>query len=140
MGKYTSYVKKAPRAPRGVVHPVMRGIGCIMIVIVPILAYGISLFAVDYAVNHGWPIPPTWLQPPTFPPLLLRLQGMQSLLGFLQTQPRFIAHLAFTVAITVLIGGVLSIIFGYFYQIFGPPRYGPTDVPPPRVKVKPYKR
>jgi hypothetical protein len=140
MGKYSSYVRKAPRPPRGVVHPVMRGIGCIMIVVVPILAYGISLFAVDYAIGQGWPIPPGWLQAPTFPPLLLRLQGVANLLGFLQTQPRLIAHLVFTAAISLVIGGVMSIVFGYFYQIFGPSRYGPTDVPPPKVKPRPYKR
>jgi hypothetical protein len=35
---------------------------------------------------------------------------------------------------------VMSVIYGYIYTIFGPPRYGPTDAPPPRVKAKPYKR
>jgi hypothetical protein len=35
---------------------------------------------------------------------------------------------------------VMSVIYGYIYQIFGPPRYGPTDAPPPKVKAKPYKR
>ena len=140
MGKYSSYVRKKEVPRNRGVHPVMRGIGCIMIVVVPILAYGASLLLVEYGVNNGWPIPPAWLQPPVFPPLLLRLQGFSNLLGFLQSQPRFIAHLVFTVAITVVIGGVMAVLFGYIYTLFGPPRYGPTDAPPPRVKAKPYKR
>lgn len=140
MGKYSTYARRPPRPPRGVVHPVMRGIGCIMIVVIPILAYGLSVLVVDYAVRSGWPIPPEWLAPPNFPPLLLRLRGVAGLLAFFQTQPRLIAHLVFTVAISVVIGGLMAVIFGYIYQIFGPPRYGPTDAPPPKVKPKPYKR
>jgi len=140
MGKYSSHARQAPQPKRGVVHPVMRGIGCLMIVIVPILAYGISVLLVNYGASHGWPIPPDWLGTPTFHPLLWRLSGVAAMLAFLQTQTNLIANVVFTIALTVVIGGVMSVIYGYIYTIFGPPRYGPTDVPPPRVKAKPYKR
>jgi len=122
------------------VHPVMRGIGCIMIVAVPILAYGIAVLLVNYGAARGWLIPPGWLGQPTFHPLLWRLQGLNVVLNFLQTQNNLTANLVFAVAITVVIGGIMSMIYGYIYSIFGPPRYGPTDEPPPRVKPKPYKR
>jgi len=140
MGKYTSHVKQAPKRERGVVHPLMRGIGCIMIMVVPILAYGASVLLVNYGVGHGWPIPPTWLGAPTFPPLLWRLQGIAVVLAFLQAQNNLIANIIFTIAVTVLIGGIMSMIYGYIYTLFGPPRYGPTDSPPDRVKVKKYTR
>ena len=140
MGKYSSHARQAPRPKRGVVHPVMRGIGCLMIVIVPILAYGISILLVNYGVSKGWPIPPDWLGTPTFHPLLSRLSGVATVLAFLRTQNNLIANVIFAIAITVVIGGVMSVIYGYIYTIFGPPRYGPTDAPPPRVKAKPYKR
>ena len=140
MGKYSSHARQAPKPARGVVHPVMRGIGCLMIVIVPILAYGISVILVNYGVSHGWPIPPDWLGTPKFHPLLWRLSGVATVLAFLQTQTNLVANVVFTIALTVVIGGVMSVIYGYIYTIFGPPRYGPTDAPPPRVKAKPYKR
>jgi len=140
MGKYSSHARQAPKPTRGVVHPVMRGIGCLMIVIVPILAYGISVLLVNYGVSNGWPIPPDWLGTPKFHPLLWRLSGVATILTFLQTQTNLIANVIFAIALTVLIGGVMSVIYGYIYTIFGPPRYGPTDAPPPRVKAKPYKR
>lgn len=140
MGKYSSHARQAPRPPRGVVHPVMRGIGCLMIVIVPILAYGLSVLLVNYGASKGWPIPPDWMGTPAFHPLLWRLSGVAAILAFLQTQTNLIANVIFAIAITVVIGGVMSVIYGYIYSIFGPPRYGPTDAPPPRVKVKPYKR
>jgi len=70
MGKYSSYSRpQQPPRPKGV-HPIMRGIGCIMIVVVPILAYGISALLVNYGVARGWPIPKEWLGLPTIHPFL----------------------------------------------------------------------
>jgi len=39
-------------------------------------------------------------------------------------------ELFFTVIFMVLGFGLLSIIYGVFYRLLGPPRYGPLDVPP----------
>jgi hypothetical protein len=140
MTKYTSY-NRTPSKPRNVgVHPVMRGIGCIMIVVVPILAYGLAVLLVNYGATHGWPIPPGWFGTPTFHPLLWRLQGLQPVLQFLQAQNNLQANIIFAIALTVLIGGIMSVIYGYTYTLFGPPRYGPQDAPPIRIKVKRYKR
>ena len=141
MGKYSSANRQAPK-PRDLgVHPVMRGIGCIMMVVVPILAYGIYVLLVNYGQKQGWPIPPTWFGPPDIHPLLWKLQGLRPILEFLQTQNNLEANLIFTVAITVVIGGIMSMIYGYVYSIFGPPRYGPQDAPPIRgARVKRYKR
>ena len=141
MGKYSSYSRKkeAPRRQTGV-HPVMRGIGCIMMVIVPIIAYGVALLLVDYGLRQNWPIPRSWLGHPTIPPFLLTLQGLRPILDFLAVQNNLIATLVFTVVIIIVIGSLMSILYGYVYTLFGPPRYGPMDAPPIRVKVKRYKR
>jgi hypothetical protein len=140
MGKYTTHSRQAPK-PRIVgVHPVMRGIGCIMMVVVPILAYGSALLLIDYGIQKGWPIPPDWLRPITVPPFLLGLKGLAPIWNILLRQDNFIAVVVFTIAILVLIGGIMSILYGYIYTIFGPPRYGPQDAPPIRTKVKRYKR
>ncbi len=140
MGKYSSYSRPKPKPNLNVVHPVMRGIGCIMIIVVPILAYGISVLLVNYGGTHGWPIPPDWFGQPTMPPLLWKLQGLQTILYFLQAQNNLKANVIFTIALIVVIGGIMSMIYGYMYTLFGPPRYGPQDEPPIRVKVKRYRR
>jgi hypothetical protein len=140
MGKYTSYVRQQPK-PRNVgVHPVMRGIGCIMLVVIPILAYGVSIILVNYATTRGWPIPPSWYGRPVFPEILWNVQGLRPILQFLQAQNNLIANLIFALVITIVLFGIMAIIYGYLYSIFGPPRYGPQDAPPIRVKVKRYKR
>lgn len=140
MGKYTSMSRKreVPRDPG--VNPVMRGIGCIFIALVPPLAYGVSALLIPILVNNGVPIPPNWLGTPQFHPLLWRLSGLAVVLNFLSAQTNLVANLIFTVAISIVVGGIMSIIFGYIYKMFGPSRYGPLDVPPPRIKVKRYKR
>lgn len=141
MGRYTSYQQQKARAQRGQVHPVMRGIGCILFVIVPIIAYGTAVILVNYGARSGWPIPPNWLGTPTIPPLLLRLQGLRPIFDFLISQTNLTANLIFAIAITVVIFGIMSMIYGFMFRIMGPPQYGPTDAPPIRgVKVKRYKR
>jgi len=140
MGKYTSQSRQREVPRNRGVHPVMRGIGCLMIVIVPILAYGVSVILVNIGIQSGWPIPPDWLGKPTLSPLLWKLSGLAVILGFLEAQPNLIANIVFTIAITIVIGGIMSILYGYIYKLFGPSQYGPTDAPPIRVKVKRYKR
>ena len=115
-----------------------------MIILVPLLAFGSAVLLVNYGASHGWPIPPGWLGAPTFHPLLWRLsltsRPIAMVLNFFQAQNNLIANLVFAIAITVVVGSIMSIIYGYIYTIFGPPRYGPTDAPPERVKVKKYTR
>ena len=140
MGKYTSYTRTPPKPRNTGVHPLMRGIGCFMMVLVPILSWGLALLLVDYGYRSGWPIPSSWMGRVEVPTFLLGLENLRPVWNFLMTQPRLIAHLVFTVAIIVVIGGLMSVLYGYIYTIFGPPRYGPQDAPPIRTKVKRYKR
>lgn len=140
MGRHTSYQREKQKALRGQIHPVMRGIGCLLFVIVPIISYGTAVLLVNYGIRNGWPIPPNWLGTPEIHPLLWRLGGLQTTLNFLQSQTNLIANLIFAFALTILIFGVLAIVYGFIFKLFGPPEYGPTDVPPVRIKVKRYKR
>lgn len=141
MGRYTSYQREKPKPKRNEVHPVMRGIGCILLVLVPIIAYGTAAYVVDYGVRKGWPIPLAWLGVIDIPPLLLKLAGLSVVWNYLQAQNNLTANLVFALVITIVIFGILSIIYGFTYKLFGPPEYGPTDMPPIRGrKVKRYKR
>ncbi len=141
MGKYSSNVARPPSKPRNRgVHPVMRGIGCVMMVIVPFISYGSAVLLVNYAARAGWPIPVTWYGPPQIHPLLLRLSGLTPVWNFLRSQNNLTANLVFAFVIAVVIFGLMSVIYGYIYAMFGPSQYGPNDVPPPRVKTRKYTR
>jgi hypothetical protein len=118
----------------------MRGIGCILLAIIPLVSYGSAVLLVNYGVKKGWPIPPDWLGTPTIYPLLLKLQGMRVVWDFLRAQTNLMANLFFAVAIAIVIFGVISILYGFLFKLMGPPQYGPNDAPPIRIKVKRYKR
>ncbi len=140
MGKYTSMSrqKETPRVTG--VHPIMKGLGCIMIIIVPVISYGAAILIVNLGIARGWSFPDGWLGTPQFHPLLWNISGLAYILSLLQTQNNLTANAVFALGISILIGGIMAVIFGYIYRIFGPPQYGPMDAPPMRVKVKRYKR
>jgi hypothetical protein len=118
----------------------MRGIGCILFAVVPLLSYGIAVLVVQYGARSGWPIPPDWLGTPSIHPLLLKLQGLLPLYNFMYQQTNLTANIIFAIAIAVVIFGFISILYGFMFKLMGPPQYGPTDEPPIRKKVKSYRR
>lgn len=140
MGKYTTFRANQKRVERGQLHPVMRGIGCILFAIVPLLSYGTAVLLVQYGARTGWPIPPAWLGTPKIHPLLLKLQGLLPVYDFIYRQTNLTANIIFAIAIAVVVFGVISILYGFLFKLAGPPQYGPTDEPPIRKKVKRYKR
>jgi len=136
--KFADRNKVPPPHQRGV-HPVMRGIGCIMMIIVPVLAYIASDLLIESGFGRGV-IPPAWYQRIQFPPFLMQLSGLAVVLRAIGRIEHLPANLVFTTVIVIIVGGVMSIFYGYVYSLFGPSKYGPTDEPPIRVKVKRYKR
>lgn len=138
MGKYQSGVKHAEARSTGP-QPIWRGIGCLFMVLVPILSFVAAQLTVPFFTERGWlprellitPQPPDWLY---FAPNLV--QVFRALFG----HPGILATLLLTVVYILLIGGVLSVFYAFMYRMAAPSRYGPMDAPPPRVKVKKYKR
>lgn len=138
MGKYSAPRKKSTPS-RNEINPYMRGIGCILIVAVPVFALGLG----DYLAGQGigYPLlPASWYGYMTFPSQVYQLSGLSTIAAYLSQIKHLQATIAFTVLGVVMIGGLMAVVFGYMYSLFAPSRYGPTDVPPPRVKTKKYKR
>jgi len=136
MGKYSRNKPDAPKLKREV-HPVMRGIGCIMMVIVPIISYIASTVLVNVI-----PVPllPGMTRAIDIPDWMYRLNGLIPVFRYIESQPLLISYIVFTVIISILLFTIMSIVFGFIYKAFGPSQYGPTDAPPIRKKVKKYTR
>jgi hypothetical protein len=118
----------------------VRGIGCLLFVLVPILAYGLGAMVVNYGTSRGWPIPAAWLGPPRFAPPAQNIPVISEFVTLLLEQNNLTANLIFMVGISVILFGIISIIYGYIHSISAPSQYGPQDVPPPRVKTRKYRR
>jgi len=140
MGKYRTSSSSRPTPVRGQVPPLVRGIGCITMVLVPVLSYGIAVYWIQNGLPGTQLIPPDWMGAPKLPEFMSQVNGLAVIAAFLQGQANLTANLAFALAATMIIGGFMVIIYGYVYSMFGPSKYGPQDVPPPRVKTKKYNR
>jgi hypothetical protein len=111
------------------VHPIWRGIGCILLIVVPILSFFLARF---FMQNVKWLAMPLAL----LRPVVISYTGnvpidniIFQMNGFLGGRLSY-GDLFFTVIFMVLGFGVLSIFYGIIYRLIGPPRYGPLDSPP----------
>jgi len=138
VGKYRTGVRV--REKKKGIHPIWRGIGCLIILIVPVLSYAIALLTFPIFYNAhlvplnllGTPQVPTWMwYSPNF------ASFMQTIIG----QPNLKGILLLAFAYTLFIGGFMSLIYAIIWRQFGPSRYGPLDAEPIRTKkVKKYTR
>jgi hypothetical protein len=140
MGKYSSNSRRQAAPPRNQIPPLVRGIGCISMVIIPLLSYGVAAYWIQKGLPGAALIPPNLLGTPHIAPFFFSSPAFSGIARFLQQQTNLTANLIFALAITMILGGFMAIVYGYIYAMFGPSKYGPTDVPPPRVKVKKYTR
>lgn len=116
MGKYGKVYRKGVREDwPWKVHPVWRGIGFILGLLIPFLGYQAGKLLVDANGKHGWiPVPPALVGPPANPNLYLNL----------------IAALF----CSLVMYAVLAWFYLILWDLFGHPSRlrTPLDAPPPR--------
>jgi len=122
------------------IHPVWRGIGCLLILVIPTMSYILAALTVQLAVDQNWPMPYQLMGYPVMPVLLWKDAGLVPILLFIQSQNNLYAILAITLIYILFLSTLSSFGYALVYRYVGPSRYGPLDAPPPKVKVKAYKR
>ena len=106
-------------------HPILRGLGCVFMVIIPLLAMAVANLLVDANFVSGWiRVPRELLNTVTIPGVI--------------TITSFYAKASLTLIVAVVLFGLYTVFYGALYSMFGPAKYGPQDVPPvrPRRKVR----
>ncbi|MCJ7585537.1 MAG: hypothetical protein MUO30_12315 [Anaerolineales bacterium] len=139
MGKYSKYTRQQPPRSREA-HPIWRGIGCILILIVPLLSFAGAALLVNYGLSQGWPIPSEWLGYIKFPDWVWKIPFLTSIAGPIANYNNLKAVLAFFVVVLALLMGVYSTLYAIIYRGLGPPRYSAVDAPPSGHRPKRYKR
>lgn len=125
MGRYSKYQTSMPaqKLPYKI-HPIWRGIGCFMLILIPIMAYAGATLLVQANRTQRWlPMPPELAQAIFIPILNQRI-------------PYLPAILIVTVLLSLIGFGVLSFFYAILYRAVGPSRYGPLDAPPVREMPK----
>ena len=139
MGKYTSYEKVAPRRSNEP-HPIWNGIGCLILLIVPVISFALSVIAVKYAIDRGIQLPDTLVGYPVMPEVLFSVPGLVGILSWIEGQYNLYAYLFGAFFFMVIVGGLIGIVYAMLYRVSAPPRFSGYDAPPPNIKVKKYKR
>jgi len=126
MTKYTQYSRRPEMEERPwKVHPIWRGIGCIMAIIIPIMSYAGAVLLVQLNQQQGWlPVP--------------RELTSTIYLPFLGNVPSLYANLIVTLVLMLIGYGILTTLYAMLYRVIGPPSLGPLDAPP--VRRTPGKR
>ncbi len=140
MGKYQSSVKKRTVEKSRDVHVAWRGIGCLMMLVIPVISIAASVLTVDYGLNNGWTIPYQLLGYPKYPDWFYSSNGLMTILSPITNTKHFYAYAVVSLLYMILLAGVMSVVYAFIYRLIGPSRYGPLDVPPPNIKLKKYKR
>ena len=139
MGRYRDSFKKTEKKVEGP-HPIWRGIGCLIIIIVPILSFAAANVTMPYFLNRGL-VPAQLLFTPQIPDWLWYVPVLAQIVQFLFGRFAIFAILLLTFMFILIFGGIFSVIYAFMYRVVSPKRYGRMDAPPPpRVKVKKYRR
>lgn len=137
--KYQTYQKKEFVRPYDI-HPVWRGIGFVMMLLVPVMAGAAAVVMTELGFQMRWPFMYELSGTVRLPDVLYNLPVINNLANFISGIPNLRALALFFVLFVIAFSGVLSVLYAIIYRMFGPPRYTPLDAPPPKVKAKRYKR
>lgn len=128
MAKYTKYNPRSRAAARPwKVHPIWRGIGCVMMILIPIMGYAGAVLLVQMNLEYGWlPAPAELMQTVTIP--------------FIGSFEHLYADLIMTVLLSLAGFAVFNVFYSLMYRFVGPPQYGPQDAPPGDYRTRKTKR
>jgi len=137
--KYNKYERKTPQA-RYKIDPAWTGIGCLMILIVPIMSWAGSVELIKLARAQNWPILAGLSGYVRLPDIFYSLPYISIGANYISSIPDFSALALFFMLILLVLSGILSFAYALIYRVIGPPRYTALDAPAPRIKVKKYTR
>jgi hypothetical protein len=141
MGKY-DYFKRAQEDDNSKkeVHPVWRGIGCLLNILTPIISGAAAMVVVEYGKSQGWPFLSQLGGYFRFSDVFYRIAFVKVVANYISSIPDFKALALFFVVFVMVFSSIFAIINAVLYRTFGPPRYSRLDAPAPRVKTKRYTR
>jgi hypothetical protein len=137
--KYTTMQKKEVVRPWRI-HPIWRGIGFLMMVLVPIMSGAAAVLITQFGFKAKWPFMYEMTGAVHLPDILYKIPVLSMLARWISSIPNFKAVFLFFIAGMLVFSGVLSLIYAMVYRMIGPPRYTALDAPASKVRTKRYTR
>ena len=137
MGRYSKAQYERKEKPQG--NPLWRGYGCIVMVALPLITFGLTVLSMAPLIASGL-MPMQLLGQVNFPAWVFNVRGLSDAAIFIRgIDNLWLGVIVFFIILLLLIG-ISSLIYVSVLQTIGPPRYSEKDAPPSRYKAKPYKR
>ena len=137
MGKYTRFQRKAPG--KKALNPIWRGIGCILIIVVPLLAFWMMLVLVPPIIATG-KVPYHLVGRVHFPEWAFKFKIVGLVATFISSIDNLWISIITFFVMLVILTGFMSLPYAILYSLVGPARYTEMDAPPTKHKVKKYTR
>jgi hypothetical protein len=137
MSKYMKY--RVKQIEKQEMNPVWRGIGCILIVVVPLLAFGLMVLLVPLLVATG-KVPYQLIGYLHFPDWAYKVIIISSIARFFGSIQNLWLNIITFFVMVLILTTVASLLYSWIYSVVGPARYTALDAPPPKHKGKDYKR
>jgi hypothetical protein len=119
MGRYSHRQTDIKERPYEI-HPIWRGIGCIIFIIGPFIAFSAAHIVVNLDMEYEWLVVPR------------EMRGAVTIDFLGLTIEHLYADLLVTAVLLLLGFGLLMVIYAMIYGMAGPKRFGPMDSPPIR--------
>lgn len=137
MSKYVKY-RIRPTEKQGL-NPIWRGIGCILIVVVPLLAFGLTVLIAPTLIATG-KVPYQLVGYVHFPDWAYRVIIISSIAHFIGSFKNLWLNIITFFVIVLILTTVASLLYAWIYSLIGPARYTALDAPPSKHKGRAYKR
>jgi hypothetical protein len=135
-----NYFQKEQEPEKKEIHPIWRGIGCIMTIFTPIISWAAAMVVIDLGKAQKWPFISEMSGTVRFSLTIYQIPFIGNVASYLSSIPYLVALVMFFVIFLILFTGVFSVLNAFLYRTFGPPRYSKLDAPAPRRRAKKYTR
>jgi hypothetical protein len=126
--KYTKYQNLAPVTRRWNVHPIWQGIGCILIILIPLMSFAAATLLIEANKTQNYfPVSPELNQPVDLTKVLKYMPGLDGVVRWTEQFSKI--ELMVTAGIVIVGFALLSFLYSIIYNMLGPSRYSPLDVP-----------
>ena len=134
-----SYELKAQEKPRPwEIHPIWRGFGCIMMLIIPLISYAAATLLIDLNIEQNWgfPVPVEMARTINIniPIPLVDLPDINI------SVPHLLGNLVLGSVLMFIGYGILMLVYTLLFSMMGPSRMGPLDADPVRKRPKKKKK
>jgi hypothetical protein len=119
--------------------PIWRGLGFLLILLMPVIAISGAITLIDYGLKNRWPL--YWplvgyIQAPAW---MWQIPLLNRLAAWIVRTPHILGITLLSLILLVVLYMFLSMFYAFLYRRINS-RYLPTDIRPPKVKTRRYRR